>query len=77
MISSRQATGFEKKKTFGYLGLVAAQRNGIAAYTYSLKNILTVHMVRTQLYRTWSAVLRPFFFLLEKGPEITLFRLDC
>ena len=34
--------GLKKKKKIKKLGLVAAQRNGIAACAYSLENILTV-----------------------------------
>ena len=57
----------EKTQTFKNLGLVAAQCNGIAACTYSLKN--TYSMVLTQLYMV-CCILKPLFTYLLFGQRV-------
>ena len=68
----------KKKKTFKKLGLVAAQRNGIAACAYSLK-ICTVqyNTVHTLLYMVCSIKTSFLSFFSINGPETTLFEVDC
>ena len=82
-----RSQGLEKKKkeySRIYISLVAAQCNGIAACTYSLKiftvcTYITVHIVpECTAYCTWSVVLKPLLsFVLINGPQRTLFEVNC
>ena len=60
-VNRSQGLKREKEGTFKNLGLVAAKCNGIAACTYSFKNILTGQYMACSIKTT-------FYFFWTNGP---------